>query len=198
MEKVLFKEEQRYKKPRILYIMTAAVVVLVIDITFLIRHILYDSLVTPTYPYEATSLIIVTVLLVLFTAGFLYIFTRMKLITRVNDNGLQVFYPPLLKKGRTIAKEEIEGFEIRQYNPIREFGGWGIKPRARLLRRKKTGVSYTAYGRTGVQLWLRNGKKILIGTQRPEPFRYALARMLEAVDNNPENRLQNLKYQTNG
>lgn len=189
MEKVLFKEEQRYKKPRILYIMTAAVVILVIDIAFLIRHIVYDSLVSPTYPSEATTLIIITILLVLFTGGFLYIFTRMQLITRVNDTGLQVYYPPLLKKGRTIAKEEIEGFEVRQYHPIREFGGWGIKPRVRLLRRKKAGISYTAYGRTGVQLWLRNGKKILIGTQRPEPFRYALAKMLETEDKISLNRL---------
>ena len=103
----------------------------------------------------------------------------MKLITVVTDKEIQVFYPPLFKKGRFISKEEIHRFEVRQYNPIHEFGGWGYKYRGRLMRRKRFGVAFTAYGRTGVQLHLKSGKKILIGTQRTESIKYALTKMLE-------------------
>lgn len=47
----------------------------------------------------------------------------------------------------------------RQYDPLREFGGWGI-------RKGKGGNAFTLRGREGVQLEMRSGKKVLIGSQQ--------------------------------
>ena len=176
--KVLFKEEQRYKKPRIKYIMTAVVVILLLDVTFMVRQLLSSNPDSAAGGNEKTALLIATLVLIAVTAGFVVIFSRLKMITTVTEGGIQVLYPPILRKGKFIAGGDIERFEVRQYNPLIEFGGWGIKTRGRPLRRRRFGIALTAYGRSGLQLYLRDGKKLLIGTQRPEPFRHAVDKML--------------------
>jgi hypothetical protein len=60
--------------------------------------------------------------------------------------------------------EQVKRAYIRQYNPIKEYGGWGLKW-------SSTNAAYNIMGNVGLQLVLQNGKKILIGTQKPEELR---------------------------
>ena len=62
-----------------------------------------------------------------------------------------------------IPFSKIKYYKIREYRPIIEYGGWGI-------RFNKSGKAYTVCGTTGLQISLLNGKEILIGTQRPDPI----------------------------
>ncbi len=179
--KVQFKEEQRYKKPRIRYIMTAVVAFLLLDIAFLLSRVLGEQ--RAGGEDERTALLIAAAALVLFTGIFIVIFSRLKMITTVTDNGIRVSYPPILRKAKIIRKEEIARFEIREYKAIKEFGGWGIKTRHRLIRTRKYGKAITAYGKTGLQLYLSNGKRLLIGTQRGESLRYAVDKMMASGEN---------------
>jgi len=88
-------------------------------------------------------------------------------VAEVRDDGLYIrFYPLTHQK---IPFEHIVHCEVRTYNPIREFGGWGI-------RYGKGGKAYNVSGNRGVQLDLVNGKRLLIGSGRPEE----LARAIEA------------------
>lgn len=186
--KVLFREEQRYKKPRIKYIITAVVVIMILNATFLVRQLVSISPDGTGDENERIVLITATIFLILFTTGFVATFSRLKMITQVTEDGIRVFYPPVLRKGRIIPRGNIERFEMRQYNPLIEFGGWGIKTRGRPIRRRRYGSALTAYGRSGLQLYLRNGKKLLIGTQRPQALRHAVEKMLsEALATNTEN-----------
>jgi len=57
----------------------------------------------------------------------------------------------------------------REYKPIREYGGWGI-------RYVIGGIAYNVYGNKGVQLILKNKKKVLVGTQKPEEFYQAIVK----------------------
>jgi hypothetical protein len=49
----------------------------------------------------------------------------------------------------------------RAYSPLAEYGGWGI-------RTGKQGRAFNMRGNEGVQLVLRSGQRVLIGSQRPE------------------------------
>ena len=61
-------------------------------------------------------------------------------------------------KDRVIRWEEVETSEIITFNPLRDYGGWGI--------RSKNGVRvYNVSGNKGLQVKLKSGKTILIGTQ---------------------------------
>lgn len=63
---------------------------------------------------------------------------------------------------RRVRLAEITAARVREFNPLKDFGGWGI-------RRGWDGTTaYFFRGAAGVQLNLKNGKKILIGSDNPE------------------------------
>jgi hypothetical protein len=98
--------------------------------------------------------------------GILYIFYILRLETEVRYDGLYVRFYPLTSK--TINFTEIVYCEARTYHPIKEYGGWGIR------YGWKRGKAYNVSGNRGVQLEFQNGKKLLIGSQRPEELAQAI------------------------
>ncbi len=90
---------------------------------------------------------------------------RMGLTTDLRDDRLRVKLGPFPSK--TYAVADIETVEARTYRPLREFGGWG-------LRLGPAGLAWNAYGDRGVQLTLRGGKRVLIGSQRPAELAAAI------------------------
>ena len=80
-----------------------------------------------------------------------------------------------MSKERFISKHEISRFEVRKFNPHREYGGHGIK-----RSKRKMGRSYTVSGRLGLQLYLNNGNLILLGTRRKEAMQYAMEKMMSS------------------
>ena len=61
---------------------------------------------------------------------------------------------------RTIDWEDIAEAYVRKYNPLGEYGGWGYR------LSPKHGTAYNVMGDQGLQLVLKNGRRILIGTQK--------------------------------
>lgn len=97
----------------------------------------------------------------------LLVFARLK--TQVLDEGIAVSYTPFMRQ-RIYRWADIESTEIRQYKPIREYGGWG-------WRRGwgKKGWAFNVSGNMGLQLVFKNGRRILVGTQRPDELEQAIA-----------------------
>tara|TARA_Y100000741_G_C18167871_1_gene523921 strand:- start:407 stop:883 length:477 start_codon:yes stop_codon:yes gene_type:complete len=105
--------------------------------------------------------IILSIVLVSFSFGFIFLFWKMKLITTIKEDGINIIFVPFTNF--IIPFSKIKYYKIREYRPIIEYGGWGI-------RFNKSGKAYTVCGTTGLQISLLNGKEILIGTQRPDPL----------------------------
>jgi len=89
------------------------------------------------------------------------------LITEVRKDGIHLRFFPFHRKFKSYYYSDIESYEAREYKPIREYGGWGI-------RFVIGGIAYNVYGNKGLQLVLKNKKKILVGTQKPEEFYKAI------------------------
>lgn len=70
---------------------------------------------------------------------------------------------------RIPLKNVVRAF-YRAYNPIPEYGGWGIRTGQR-------GRAFNMRGNEGVQLVLASGKRVLIGSQRPEELARAIQRL---------------------
>lgn len=85
------------------------------------------------------------------------------MLTRVRKEGIEVMGTPLTFLRRRIGWEEIERIYARTYSPLLEYGGWGI-------RFGRSGTAYNIRGHQGIQLELKNGKKLLLGTQQPQEF----------------------------
>ena len=104
---------------------------------------------------------------VVFGLGFPLLFLVAKLTTEVREDGLYLRFVPFHRSFRKIAWEDLARYEVRTYRPLRDYGGWGI-------RYGSQGKAYNVRGNRGVQLHLSNGKRLLIGSQRPEELAEAL------------------------
>ncbi len=116
------------------------------------------------YVLILTSIIPIALILLLFS---------LKLVTKIRNDGIYVRFKPLQLKEKHIRPEEIKTFEVRKYKPLTEYGGWGIRTGG-----KKYGKAYNVSGNMGLQLYLANGKKLLIGTLKAREVQKAMKAMM--------------------
>jgi hypothetical protein len=90
------------------------------------------------------------------------LFFLARLETEVRFDGLYFRFFPLNIKYQKIEFADISQCELREFSPIRDYGGWGIRYSLR------HGKAYIIAGKKGLSLTLKNGKKILISSKRPE------------------------------
>ena len=95
----------------------------------------------------------------------------LRMLTLVTPAELRISFGFLPAYKRVVAIDAIASIEVVQYHPIRDYGGWGLRFRPDGER------AYNARGDRGVRIRLRDGSRLLIGSQRPEE----LARALDAV-----------------
>ena len=96
------------------------------------------------------------------------LFLLCNLKTELDTDGFRYKYFPFHLNWHLIRKEDIAKIYIRKYAPIREFGGWGIR-----------GVfpvkAYNTKGNMGIQFELKDGRKVLFGTQKSEEWEKIIA-----------------------
>ncbi len=92
-----------------------------------------------------------------------------RLETQIKDDGVYYRFFPFQLKMKRIAWDRISKAYIRQYKPLVEYGGWGMR-----IGIFGSGRAFNVSGNKGLQLIYHNGKKFLIGTQKPEALQIAL------------------------
>jgi hypothetical protein len=175
MEKTFYHEEQKIK-PGIAWLIMFPIFT-GMNILFGIGLYQQLSLGKPwgDEPMSDDRLILTTVLVNLVLIGVLFLMLKVKMILEIRESGLFYRFLPFIRKEKKISCEEIERYEVRQYKPIQEYGGWGFRQRSGRFR--NAGLAYNISGNIGLQLYLKNGKKILFGTQRKEAIRDAMNKM---------------------
>lgn len=123
-------------------------------------------------PMSDNELILTSIISIVVMIIVAVVVLNMKLITEVRPDGFFFRFPILINKERCISPDSIARFEVGKYHPLRDYGGWGI--RIRPLR----GRAYNIKGNLGVTFYLKNGKKVLFGTQQPDELRKALEKMM--------------------
>ena len=97
------------------------------------------------------------------------LFLIMRLQTRIDVDGIHVRFFPFKLNYRLYKWNEIEIASIRNYEPTSEYGGWGIRYSF------SYGKALTVSGDMGIRIETKRGKKILIGTQKPEEAQIAIS-----------------------
>jgi len=146
----VFKEEQRFTQTWLLIMLMA----IVVFPTIKILQSFINKQVGLFYFLGIVSLIIAPCALILI----------FKLKTRIDENGIHYQFFPFHLKIKTILWKDIKLAKTRKYKPISEFGGWGLK--GGHVFGKRSGIAINVKGNIGIQLVLKNNKKILIGTQK--------------------------------
>ncbi|MUU77731.1 hypothetical protein GN138_04685 [Winogradskyella sp. HL2-2] len=74
---------------------------------------------------------------------------------------------------KVIKWKDIQNVYVRSYDALGEYGGWGLKGGA--FWNKSKGKAINVSGDIGIQLILKNKKKLLIGTQKQNDVKNVLA-----------------------
>jgi hypothetical protein len=113
-----------------------------------------------------------TICWLLVPIGIAVLFVSLKLETEVRGDGLYVRFFPFHLKFKRFGAEELSECYARQYRPLLEYGGWGI-------RCGKQGRAYNVSGNKGVQLVFKNGRQLLIGSQREKELEEAIRSIMK-------------------
>ena len=181
MKRSYFKEEQKFDQWWFrLIIITSFVAVIGIFAWGIIQQMVLKK-PWGDHPTSDTVLLLTAVFVFIVMACATWLTFTMRLITEVTEAGLRYSFPPLMNKVRTIPKEVIAEYEVRKYNPMGEYGGWGIRS-----GQFRKGKAYNVKGNTGLQLRLADNKKILFGTQRPDALKAAMDKMMRPPESQVE------------
>lgn len=163
---IIYREEQKFDQ----WWIRAIVIIVVLSTWFgFVQQIIIGKPFGPN-PASNPAVILITILI---GVGFPVLMFSVKMVTEIDTSQIYIKYIPFFRK--TIRLDETAHYEIRKYRPIWEYGGWGIR-----WGGIKQGWVYNMSGNMGVQLTLKNGKRILIGTNQPEILKEAIdkAKML--------------------
>ena len=98
--------------------------------------------------------------------------------TKITEEGMLYRYPPLIWKWKLASFEDLQEVKLTKYLLWSQFGGPGYKRRI-----FGTGRGIVIKGNQGVQLIFKNGKKLLLGTQKPNEIQIGLGKAQEANRN---------------
>ena len=163
----VFKEVQKFTQWYILI-----VEILNIGLTLLFGYSVFKQIVLkqPFGDKPAPDLLLIVSFIILLSLTIL--FFLLKLTTRIDEKGIHYKFFPFHFSLKTIPWDAISSAEVRKYNAISEYGGWGLKGGFPFNR--KRGKAINVSGNVGIQLVLKNDKKLLIGTQKENDVKRVL------------------------
>jgi len=166
MSKVYYKEEQRFNQ---LWIWLLLAFLCGLWIWQLVQQV-FMGIPFGNNPAPDFVIIITGV----FTLGVVMLFRFLTLETIINSEGVYYRFKPFQRKPKEIKAENIRGFEVKKYSPLKDYGGWGIR-----YGSSKNGTAYNVSGNQGVLFELKSGKRFLLGTQHPESIRSAINKLMK-------------------
>ena len=96
------------------------------------------------------------------------LFRSIKLQTAITKEYISYRFLPLQRSFRQILRSDISSVQVKTYDAITEYGGWGMRIGMR-------GKAFTVKGNRGLMINLKSQRHILIGTARPEEALRALS-----------------------
>ncbi len=167
---LIYSEEQKFgfwvRTPLILLMLVTIVIMVFVFIQ------ITDQKVQGSVPVWAVILMVFSGIIIRIAVALL--FWILKLRTEVGPDGLYIRFFPVHIRFKRFAAEDLGEYYARQYKPIFEYGGWGIRGSF------KKGRAYNVSGNKGVQLVFKNGKRLLIGSQKAEELEEAVRSIMES------------------
>jgi type IV secretory pathway VirB3-like protein len=159
-DRILFEEEQRFRQPWLILVVVFICAIVFTSVFLSLHSLTVASLGTIEFAGMlfgiVASALVVIVLLVA------------RLRVRIDHEALDISFRPFVH--RRIRLQEIAQFEPRSYRPLLDASGWGVH-----YSFSEKGWAYNVSGDRGVQIKLKNGVWLLIGSQKPDELANAIA-----------------------
>jgi hypothetical protein len=162
---LIFSEQQKFSG-LVRWLLILDSVVFIIFILFLLLYVGKEH----TKPLPTVVIVAIMVI----PTALTILFWMAKLETQVCSDGLYVRFFPLHIDFKKFAFEDISEYYAREYRPLLEYGGWGI-------RYGFSGKAYNVSGKEGLQIIFKTGKKLLIGSQKPRELVAAINMVIKGT-----------------
>ncbi len=106
------------------------------------------------------------------------LFSILKLQVKISTDAINYRFFPIQLKYRTIKRTDIAKMDVISYDPVEDYGGWGV-------RIGDKGKAYTVKGNHGLYIQLVTGKNILIGTSKPEELQRCIVHYIVPKTDTP-------------
>ena len=150
---ILFKEKQGFRQ---LWLWLVMLVAFGITIYNIVQKGKVQNMSFPKY----FNLANVCAFIIPVLATMLLLSCRLE--TEISAENIRVRLFPFHIKFKTFPKKTIGLAYVREYEPISDYGGWGLR-----LGLFGKGKAYNVSGNQGIQLVFKDASKLLIGTQKP-------------------------------
>lgn len=168
-DKILFTERQKLKQAWIWLVLACLELGIFSWLTYrqIVQNIPFGS-----NPMSNTGIIVLTIVLFVLFIGLYFLFDNSILKVEIYENYMAFQFKPYQLKVHKIFWTDVSKVYIRDYKALKEFGGYGFNK-----KNLKYGSAHILSGNKGLQLHMKDGKKLLIGTQRGEYLQSALKRI---------------------
>lgn len=143
--------EKQFVKWWWLIMFILAIIVIVIGTAF------YTTLNT-----EEDTAVVVSLISILIAAPVVFALLYLSLETRIDEKGILTYFRPFGFTRRFFPWEEVRKCYVRKYDPVVEYGGWGLRGVGQKSK------AYNIWGNQGIQIITRDDRDFLIGTQEPD------------------------------
>ena len=142
---------------------------LLLGITGLFGYGLYQQLYLgiPWGTNPASDIVLLITLLI--PVGLIVLFLTLRLDIQIDKTGISYRFFPFQQRFKTIPWADVDQAYVRKYKPIIEYGGWGWR-----IGVMGKGQALNMSGNQGLQIIFKNGKKLLLGTQKPDALEQVL------------------------
>lgn len=158
---ILFQEKQQFRQ---WWIWLILIFVVGDGIWVSVKHLRAAS------GFSMTEIATPLFMLLIPVAIFIFMFS-IKLQTEIRPEGVYVRFFPIHKRLRFFSWAEMDQAYVRQYSPLGEYGGWGLRG---LGQNRALNIS----GNKGLQLVMKDGRRLLIGTRKPDDIAAVLKDMI--------------------
>jgi hypothetical protein len=181
-DKILFSEQQKFRQPWLWIMLIAMLGIPFIFIRGFVQQVIHGQ-PWGDNPMSDTELIICTIVVIVIIVTSIILLWITRLETFVTSSEINVKFFPFQRSFQHFKWEDIVNASIQKINPMKQ-GGWGFRSKSgfgfrvgldgiKLTNFMSKNVIYSVSGKYGLQLELKNGKKVIIGTGK--------AKELEAV-----------------
>lgn len=143
-----YSETQRFRQLWIWALVTVPAIITISSMTWAIFN-----------TYSNSILILTTFFSSIFLSSIVYLAYIASLDTKITTDGVFIKFRPFHRKWILFPFESIQTAESCKYNPIRDYGGWGI-------RYGFKGKAYNVSGNKGILIKFSEGTHLLIGSQK--------------------------------
>ena len=165
-----YSEIQRFRLPGLWALLIAVWISAIGTFGFVVDRQLVQDISNGNSSMNDSGLKVSLIIAIFLLTALIVLFAKAKLITQIDKKFINYKFFPFHKSFRKIAWKNVSKCELVTYQPVSRYGGWGIRAR-------KNGKVFSVSGNRGLQIELRTGERILIGTTKANELSMAIKQL---------------------